>query len=151
VPSRARSLFKPDDKEETTMTPQELTAKEKQELAAGQEKTRPGRYFMPDVDIREFPDHLELWADMPGVSDKNLHVTLENGVLTLEGTVEVGLYDGLSPLYTEYNVGNYFRQFSLHESIDSAGIKASLRNGELQLTLPKIEAAKPRKIEVQVS
>jgi HSP20 family protein len=133
------------------MTPQEMTTKDKQELPAGQEKTRPGRYFQPDVDICEFPDHLELWADMPGVGDKDVQVTLENGVLTLEGRVNTSLYDGLSPLYTEYNVGNYFRQFSLHESIEGPNIKATMRNGVLELILPKIEAAKPRKIEVKVS
>ncbi len=133
------------------MTPEEMTAKDKQELAAGQEKTRPGRHYMPDVDICEFPDHLELWADMPGVSEREVHITLENGVLTLEGRVEAALYDGLSPLYTEYNVGNYFRQFSLHESIDGSAIKATMRNGVLELILPKVEAAKPRKIEIKLS
>lgn len=133
------------------MTPQEMTAKEKQELSTEQEKTRPGRYYTPDVDICEFSDHLALSADMPGVADQDVKVTLENGVLTLEGGVETGLYDGLSPLYTEYNVGNYFRQFSLHESIDGAGIKATMRNGVLELILPKVEAAKPRRIEVTVS
>ncbi len=133
------------------MTPQEMTTKEKQELTAEQEKTRPGRYYMPDVDILEFPDHLELTADMPGVSEKDVHVTLEDGVLTIQGTVDAAMYDGLSPLYTEYNVGNYFRQFSLHESIDASAIKATMRNGVLDLALPKVEAAKPRKIEVAVS
>lgn len=133
------------------MTPQELTAKEKHELSTEQEKTRPGRYYLPDVDICEFPDHLELAADMPGVSEKDVQVTLENGVLTIEGRVSTAMYEGLSPLYTEYNVGNNFRQFSLHESIDGAGIKATMRNGVLELTLPKIEAAKPRKIEVKAS
>lgn len=133
------------------MTPQEMTAKEKQELSTEQEKTRPGRYYRPDVDICEFPDHLELAADMPGVSENDVQVTLENGILTIEGRVSTALYDGLSPLYTEYNVGNYFRQFSLHESIDGAGIKATMRNGVLELTLPKVEAAKPRKIEIKVS
>ncbi len=133
------------------MTPQELTPKEKQELSADQEKTRPGRYYMPDVDICEFPDHLELSADMPGVGDKDVQVTLENGVLTIEGKVNTDPYDGLSPLYTEYNVGNYFRQFSLHESIDAAGIKATMRNGVLELLLPKVEAVKPRKISVNIS
>jgi HSP20 family molecular chaperone IbpA len=48
-------------------------------------------------------------------------------------------------------VGNYFRQFSIHESIDSSGIKATMRNGELELVLPKVEAVKPRKIGVNVS
>jgi HSP20 family protein len=133
------------------MTPQEMATKEKQELATGREKTRPGRYYLPDVDICEFPDHLELAADMPGVGDKDVQVTLENGVLTIEGRVDTAMYDGLSPLYTEYNVGNYFRQFSLHESIDGAGIKATMRNGVLELILPKVEAARPRKIEVKVS
>ncbi len=133
------------------MTPQEMTTKEKQELTAEQEKTRPGRYYMPDVDILEFPDHLELTADMPGVSEKDVHVTLEDGVLTIQGTVDAAMYDGLSPLYTEYNVGNYFRQFSLHESIDASAIKATMRSGVLDLALPKVEAAKPRKIEVAVS
>ena len=133
------------------MTPQEMTAKEKQELSAAQEKTRPGRHYMPDVDIAEFNDHLQLWADLPGVSEKDVQVTLDNDVLTIQGVVNTAMYDGLSPLYTEYNVGNYFRQFSLHEGIDSSGIKATMRNGELELILPKIEAVKPRKIEVNVS
>jgi HSP20 family protein len=128
-----------------------MTAKEKQELAPGEEKTRPGRHYTPDVDICEFPDHLELSADMPGVNEKEVHITLENDVLTLEGRVDPALYEGLSPLYTEYNVGNYFRQFSLRESIDSAAIKATMRNGVLELILPKVEAAKPRKIEIKVS
>jgi HSP20 family protein len=133
------------------MTPQEMTPKEKQELSAGQEKTRPGRHFLPDVDICEFSDHLEIWADMPGVSEKDVQVTLDNDVLTIQGSVDTSMYDGLSPLYTEYNVGNYFRQFSLHESIDGSGIKAAMRNGVLELTLPKVEAAKPRKIEVKLT
>jgi HSP20 family protein len=133
------------------MTPQEMTPKEKQELSAGQEKTRPGRHYLPDVDIAEFSDHLQIWADLPGVSEKDVQVTLDNDVLTIQGEVNTGMYDGLSPLYTEYNVGNYFRQFSLHETIDGSAIKATMRNGVLELVLPKVEAAKPRKIEVKVS
>jgi HSP20 family protein len=133
------------------MTPQEMTPKEKQELSAGQEKTRPGRHYLPDVDIAEFSDRLQIYADLPGVSEKDVQVTLDNDVLTIQGVVNTGMYDGLSPLYTEYNVGNYFRQFSLHETIDGSAIKATMRNGVLELVLPKVEAAKPRKIEVKVS
>ena len=133
------------------MTPQEMTPKEKQELSAGQEKTRPGRHYLPDVDIAEFSDRLQIFADLPGVSEKDVQVTLDNDVLTIQGVVNTGMYDGLSPLYTEYNVGNYFRQFSLHETIDGSAIKATMRNGVLELVLPKVEAAKPRKIEVKVS
>jgi HSP20 family protein len=133
------------------MTPQEMTPREKQELSAGQEKTRPGRHYLPDVDIAEFSDRLQIFADLPGVSEKDVQVTLDNDVLTIQGAVNTGMYDGLSPLYTEYNVGNYFRQFSLHETIDGSAIKATMRNGVLELVLPKVEAAKPRKIEVKVS
>ncbi len=134
------------------MTPQELVKKEKQQVQTqGQEKTRPGVYYMPDVDICEAEDSLKLWADMPGVSDKDLGVTLENNILTIEGMVSTSMYEGLSPRYTEYNVGNYFRQFTLNETIDAGRIKASLRNGVLELDLPKVKKARPRKIEVRAA
>jgi HSP20 family protein len=132
------------------MTPQELVKKEKQQVQTqGQEKTRPGVYYTPDVDIREAGDSLKLWADMPGVSDKDLSVTLENNILTIEGMVSTSMYEGLSPRYTEYNVGNYLRQFTLNETIDPGRIKASLRNGVLELDLPKVKKARLRKIEVR--
>lgn len=132
------------------MTPQELVKKEKQQVQTqGREKTRPGVYYMPEVDIGEAGNSLKLWADMPGVSDKDLSVTLENNILTIEGMVSTSMYDGLSPRYTEYNVGNYFRQFTLNETIDAERIKASLRNGVLELDLPKVKKAKLRKIEVR--
>ena len=74
---------------------------------------------------------------MPGVSEKDVQVTLENDVLTIEGEVNTAMYEGLSPSYTEYNVGNYFRQFLIHEMVDTAGIKATMRNGELEWTCPR--------------
>jgi HSP20 family protein len=132
------------------MTPTELVKKEKQQIQTqGQEKTRPGVYYTPDIDILEGRDSLKLWADMPGVTDKDLSITLDNSVLTIEGRVSTSMYEGWSPRYTEYNVGNYFRQFTLNETIDAGRIKASLRNGVLELDLPKVEKAKPRKIEVR--
>lgn len=130
------------------MTPeQEIATREKQE-AQGAEKTRPGRYFVPAVDIRENENELKLWADMPGVSEKDAEVSLNDGVLTIAGKVSPAAYDKLSPLYTEYNVGNYFRQFELNEDIDEARIKARMRNGVLEVELPKREHARPRRIEV---
>jgi len=130
------------------MTAQELAAREKQPVQ-GQEKTRAGRYFLPDVDIYETNEALHLRADMPGVKDQDVEVTLENGILTIEGKVLVDTYQGLSPLYTEYNVGNYFRQFELNEALDESKISAKMKDGVLELELPKGEAAKPRRIEVK--
>jgi HSP20 family molecular chaperone IbpA len=127
----------------------EIATKEKQQLSKGQEQTRPGRYYVPDVNIYEFDDSLKLWADMPGVKEKDVDVTLKDGMLTLVGKVSTDLYSGLRPLYTEYNIGNYYREFILNEDIDESKIRATMRNGVLELTLPKKEHAKPRRIEVQ--
>ena len=129
------------------MTDQEIVAKEKQPVE-GQEKTRAGRFFLPAVDISEFEDSLKLWADGPGVKERDVEITLNGGVLTITATVSTESYERLSPLYTEYNVGNYFRQFELNEDIDDKLIKATISNGVLELTLPKSERAQPRKIEV---
>src|SRR5712692_9418703 len=112
------------------MAEQEITAKAKQPVE-GQEKTRAGRFFLPGVDINEFGDSIKLWVDMPGVKESDVEVTLKEGVLTITGTVSIEAYEKL-PLYTEYNVGNYFRQFELNEDI-----RALMKNGVLELTLPK--------------
>jgi HSP20 family protein len=130
------------------MTEQEIAAKEKQPVQ-GQEKTRAGRFFLPRVDIYEFDDSIKLWADMPGVKESDVDVTLKDGVLTITGTVSTKVYEKLSPLYTEYNVGNYFRQFELNENIDDRHIEALMRNGVLELRLPKGERAQLRQIEVK--
>jgi HSP20 family protein len=129
------------------MPEQEIATKEKQQVQ-GTERTRPGRYFMPDVDISENDDGLRLWADMPGVLEKDVDVVLKNAVLTITGTVSTASYEKLEPLYTEYNIGNYIRQFTLNEEIDERRIKARMKNGVLEVDLPKHEQAKPRRIEV---
>ena len=127
----------------------EIATKEKQQLAKPQEQTRPGRYYVPDVNIYEFDDSLKLWADMPGVKEKDVNVTLKDGVLTIVGQVATDMYAGLRPMYTEYNVGNYHREFVLNEHIDESKIRATLRNGVLEVELPKKEKARPRQIEVR--
>jgi HSP20 family molecular chaperone IbpA len=130
-------------------TDREIATKEKQQLAKSQEHTRPGRYYVPDVNIYEFGESLKLWADMPGVKEKDINVTLKDGVLTIVGQVGTEMYAGLRPMYTEYNVGNYHREFALNEDVDESKIKATLRNGVLEVELPKKEKAKPRQIEVR--
>ena len=127
----------------------ELTSKEKQEVRE-QERTRPGRTFVPDVDIREDDEALWLWADMPGVDPENLEVELHDDVLRLEGSVSLARYDGLQPVYTEYHVGNFARRFSLADAhrYDPDAVSARLVNGVLEVKLPKSEKAKPRRIPI---
>jgi len=129
------------------MTAQELSVRNKQELSRD-EQTRPGRTFVPDVDIYETAESLWLWADMPGVDEKSIEVNLADGMLTLSGQVALRDYDNLTPVYTEYNVGNYLRRFTVPNAIDSGRITARMTNGVLVLELPKSESAKPRKINV---
>jgi HSP20 family molecular chaperone IbpA len=132
------------------MTTHELSVHEKKEVQ-GEERTRPGRTYRPDVDIFETPDALVLRADVPGVDEQSLAVRLEDGVLTLEGQVDVKDYENLSPAYTEYNVGNYFRRFTLSRDIDPERIAARATNGVLEVTLPKAERARPRQIKVNAT
>ena len=129
------------------MTPQELSVRNKQELK-GEEHTRAGRTYLPDVDICETQDSLWLWADMPGVDEGSIEVKLADGVLSIEGHVSLQDYEDLAPVYTEYNVGNYLRRFAVSSDIDADHIKASMANGVLKVELPKAESAKPRRIPV---
>jgi len=133
------------------MTTQELTPKDKQELK-DREQTRPGRTFVPDVDIAEDQQALWLWVDMPGVTPDEVEVEVHDNVLRIEGRVSLEGYDGLAPSHIEYNVGNYLRRFTLSNSrqFDRDQIGARLTNGVLEVKLPKVEAAKPRKIPVSV-
>jgi HSP20 family protein len=128
------------------MTQQELDVREKQETR--EETTRAGRTYVPQVDIYETQEGLWLWADMPGVDEQSLNVHLDNGVLTIEGQVDVKDYENVTPLYTEYNVGNYVRRFTLSNDVDTDRIVARMQNGVLALEIPKSERAKPRRITV---
>ena len=135
------------------MTEQDLTPKSKQEVKSTEkttEQTRPGRYFLPDVDIAEDEDGLWLWADLPGVDKNSLSIDLSDDVLTLQGDVSLKDYDGLQPVYTEYNVGHFQRRFALPDAgrWDRDKISARLADGVLELRLPKAERAKPRRIDV---
>ncbi len=116
--------------------------------AKGPESTRPGRIFVPDIDVAETTDSILLWADLPGVDESGVDVQLNDGVLTIEGQVSVKDYEELSPSYTEYNIGNFSRRFSISTDIDSDRIEAKLVNGVLELTLPKRERAKSRRIPI---
>jgi len=115
------------------------------------EHTRPGRTYIPSVDICETPDSLLLRADMPGVDENSVEVNVANGALSIEGWVSVKEYENLQPVYTEYNIGNYSRRFTLSNEIDTNRITAKMVNGVLELELPKAEKAKPRQITISAN
>jgi HSP20 family molecular chaperone IbpA len=134
--------------EGTMASAQELTVQEKKELATKEEKTVPARYYVPSTDIYETAEALMLVMEMPGVEKKDIAVTLENDVLRVEGRIDFSKYEGLEPVYTEYNVGHYARSFTLGSVVDQDKIGAQLEDGVLILTLHKVEAAKPRRIAI---
>jgi HSP20 family protein len=127
---------------------QELAVREKQELANKEEKTIPGRYFVPQADIFETDDALTVIMEMPGVEKKNVSIALENDIVRVEGQIDFGQYHGMEPVYTEYNVGHYARGFTLSSKIDRDNISAQLDDGVLTLTLPKVKESVPRRIAV---
>lgn len=127
----------------------ELKVKEKQEVTSPAEQTKPGLVFTPSVDIFENDKELVLLADMPGVQAKALNIDLRDNTLTLDGEVEPFEAAGEEDVLTEYEMGKYYRQFSVSEVIDQEKIDAQLKDGVLRLTLPKVEKAAPRSITVQ--
>ena len=128
---------------------QELQVQQKREVEKGQEATRPTRAFMPNADIFETKDDLTVVLEMPGVDRDNINISVENGVLTVEGTINFGKYEGLQPVYSEYNVGPFRRSFRISSRIDQDNINAEMSDGVITLVLPKVEEAKPRRIEVR--
>jgi HSP20 family protein len=128
---------------------QELQVQQKREVEKKPESTIPARRFLPVTDIFETGDALKVILEMPGVGKESVDVRVENDVLTIEGQVDFTKYQGLTPLYTEYNVGHYARSFELSSKIDQERIGAELKDGVITLILPKAEKAKPRKITVR--
>jgi len=102
------------------------------------------------VDIFETENEITLLADMPGVKAEDVNIDLRENVLTLEGDAAPpeNIVSG-EDILKEYEVGKYYRQFTLSETIDQQKIDAGLNDGILRLTLPKVEKASPRKITVK--
>jgi HSP20 family protein len=114
------------------------------------ERTHGGATFTPRVDIYETDKELVLQADVPGVRPEDVDLRYENGELILYGKVQPR-HPGRTVLLNEYQVGDFYRAFAIHESIDSSKIAAECKNGVLTVHLPKQEAARPRQINVKAS
>ncbi|RJR19452.1 MAG: Hsp20/alpha crystallin family protein [Desulfobacteraceae bacterium] len=133
------------------METKSLQAKEKAEVTSSAEHTRPGPTFVPAVDIFENEKELNLLADMPGVKASDLHIGIKENILTLSGYASPPEKSDETDILREYRVGKYFREFTLSEMIDQNKIEAQLKDGVLKLRLPKVESARPRKIEVKTN
>jgi HSP20 family protein len=130
-------------------SPQQLAAREKQELPSKEERTQPGRYYTPPTDITESAEGLTVMMEIPGVEQKDVNLSLEDDVLRVDARIDFSKYEGLEPVYSEYNVGHYTRAFTLSGKVDRANISAKLVDGVLTLTLPKVQEAMPRKIQIK--
>ena len=130
------------------MAEKELQVHEKQQVVSKTEETRRGPKFIPAVDIYETVDALTVVADMPGVEKEGVDIHLEDNQLTIRGLVSTDSSKE-KVLWSEYSVGDYIRSFTLSEVIDQSKIEAKMTDGVLRLTLPKVEAAKPRKISIK--
>ena len=126
----------------------ELQVKDKQEVAAPAEQTRPGVVFTPDVDIFENDKQITLLADMPGVASDDITIDLNDSVLSISGEVKPFEDKSESDVLVEFEIGRYSRQFTLSEVIDQTKIEAKHEDGVLRLNLPKAEKAIPRQIAV---
>jgi HSP20 family molecular chaperone IbpA len=127
------------------MTEKNMTVS-KEQTPASREATRSGRrYLAPPVDIAETEEGLVLVADVPGLDEQHVEISVDQGVLTIEGKAGFGSGD---MLWREYAMDGYWRQFQLPDSYDAAKARADVRFGVLTLHLPKAEAAKPRKITI---
>ena len=125
---------------------QALQTQEKKELVSKDETTMPVRYFVPATDIFETEDGLTVVMEVPGVGREAIDINVENDVLRVEAKIDPAKYEGMEPLYTEYNVGHFARSFALSNKIDQQQISAKLEDGILTLTLRKAKEAMPRRI-----
>ena len=108
--------------------------------------------WVPPVDIFERQDHLVIRAELPGVSRDDMDVRIENGVLTLQGERkrEAELTED-NAFRLERSYGTFTRSFTLPETVDAASVAATYRDGVLEVSVPRIETAKPKKIEIRAA
>jgi len=126
----------------------ELQVQQKREVEKKQETTVPARLFSPVADIFETDRNLTVVLEMPGAKKEDVNVNVDDGILKIDGKIDLSKYEGLRPLYTEYNIGHYTRSFRLSSAVDQTKIRAEMKDGVLTVVVPKSERAQPRRIEV---
>jgi HSP20 family molecular chaperone IbpA len=111
----------------------------------------PQQALIPAVDIAESESGITLLADMPGVSKDRLTVQVEGENLTIEGRAQIDVPENIELLHSEVRSPYFRRSFVLSRDLDPGKIEASLRNGVLQMHIPKSEAARPKRVEVRTA
>lgn len=107
--------------------------------------------MLPPVDVVEDAYGITLYADLPGVPKDKLHVRVDADALSIEGEVALPVIANLNAAHVEVQSPRFHRTFTLGKELDSTKVQAEFRNGVLKLAIPKVEHAKPRKIEVTVA
>lgn len=125
--------------------------KQEVETVGDAEPTRDCKVFVPRVDIYETEGDVFVVADVPGVNEDSVSITLEKNVLTMQGSVDLTTPEDFDLSYSEYGVGDYQRRFTLSEEIARDSIEASIKDGVLSLRLPKAGPAKAKKIAVKAA
>jgi len=111
---------------------------------------RPEPTLLPPVDITEDAGGITLTADLPGVEQSELSIGIDGRTLNLEAPLRLGEDNSLVSVYAEVRANRYRRSFELSSELDTTAVDAKLKDGVLTLRLPKLERAKPRRIEVKV-
>lgn len=119
-----------------------------QQVADEQAGTQP--FIVPPVDVFEDESGITLLADLPGVSRDRLGVRVDGDSLVVEATATTVQPENMQLVYGEAQYPSYRRQFTLSRELDASRIEASLKDGVLKLGIPKLEEAKPRRIDVRV-
>ena len=107
--------------------------------------------LLPPVDVIKDAYGITLYADLPGVPKEKLRVHVDTDALSIEGDVVLPISNAMEANHSEVQQPRYQRTFTLGKELDSEKVAAEFRNGVLKLSIPKVERAKPRKIEVQIA
>ncbi|MDQ2695665.1 MAG: Hsp20/alpha crystallin family protein [Pseudomonadota bacterium] len=130
------------------------TAPERQDVAqqdAGRQQAarRDTQVLLPPVDVFEDEKGITLTADLPGVSNDRLNLRVEQDTLFIEGEAVLETPEAMTALYAEIRNPTFRRSFVLSSELDAEAIQANLKDGVLTVHLPRREAFKPRRIQVQ--
>jgi len=113
------------------------------------ERAKNRKVFKPAVDILKDGENILLLADMPGVDNEHVSVSVENNILTVRGTTEDIDTKARKLVYREFRHGDFERSFEIAADIEVEKIDAEIKDGRLKVILPKCERMKAKKINVR--